>query len=103
MENLKLTSKTLSKMSLIINKMGISSLIMDINIETGNEDLDKQEVVKKLIALIIDNLYKAEEDITLLVADLKGISKEEAENEDLIPIIKDLINNDKIKSFLKFA
>lgn len=103
MENLKLTSKTLSKMSLIINKMGISSLIMDINIETGNEDLDKQEVVKKLIALIIDNLYKAEEDITSLVADLKGITKEEAENEDLIPIIKDLINNDKIKSFLKFA
>jgi len=103
MNELKLTSKTLAKLSLIINKMGISSLILEINVESENETADKQEVVKKLIALIIDNLYKAEDDITTLVADLKGITKEEAENVDLIPIIKDLFSDEKIKSFLKRA
>lgn len=100
---LKLTSKILSKISLIINKMGISSLIMEINVETGREEEDKQAVAKQLIALVIDNLYKAEDDITDLIACLKGISKEEAENEDIIPIIQELFNNEKIKSFLKFA
>lgn len=100
---LKLTSKILSKISLIINKMGISSLIMEINVETGREEEDKQAVAKQLIALVIDNLYKAEDDITDLIVCLKGISKEEAENEDIIPIIQELFNNEKIKSFLKFA
>lgn len=103
MENLKINTKILSKISLIINKMGISSLILEINIDSGNEEIDKQEVVKKLIALIIDNLYKAEDDIVDLIANLKGITKEEAENEDLIPIIKELFNDEKIKSFLKFV
>ena len=82
MENLKLTTKTLSKMSLIINKMGISSLVMELKVETGNEENDREELVKKLIALVIDNLYKAEEEITDLISNLKGITKEEAENED---------------------
>ena len=103
MENLKLTTKTLSKMSLIINKMGISSLVMKLKVETGNEENDREELVKKLIALVIDNLYKAEEEITDLIANLKDITKEEAENEDLIPIIKDLLSEEKIKSFLKLS
>ena len=103
MENLKLTSKTLCKMSLIINKMGISTIILDMNVESGDESADKEKLVKKLIALVIDNLYKAEEDIVELVANLKGISKEQAEQEDLIPIIKELFNDDKVRSFLKFA
>ena len=103
MENFKLTTKTLSKMSLITNKMGISSLVMELKVETGNEENDREELVKKLIALVIDNLYKAEEDITNLIANLKGITKEEAENEDLIPIIKELLSEEKIKSFLKLS
>lgn len=103
MENLKLTTKTLSKMSLIINKMGISSLVMDLNVETGNDEKDREELVKKLVSLVMDNLYKAEGEITELIASLKGITKEEAENEDLIPIIKELLSEEKIKSFLKLS
>ena len=101
MENFKLTTKTLSKMSLIVNKMGISSLVMELNVETGNEKKDNEELIKKLVALVIDNLYKAQEEITDLISSLKGISKEEAEEEDLIPIIKELLNLDKLKNFLK--
>lgn len=103
MENLKLNTKLLCKMSRLINKMGISSLIMKINVNTGNDNIDKQEVAKELIALIIDNLYKVEDEITDFISELKGISKEEAANEDIIPIIQELIKNEKFKSFLKFA
>lgn len=103
MEELKLTPKILCKMSLIINKMEISQLIMKLNVETDNEEADKKNLVKELVALFIDNLYKAEDEVIELVSLMKGISKEEAENEDIISIIKQLLQNEKVKSFLKLA
>lgn len=103
MGNLKIKPRALSKMSLIINKMGISSLIMQIDIETGDEEQDKKELVKQLVALVIDNLHKAEEEMIELIAMLKDISKEEAEEVDIVSFIKELISNDKIKDFLKLA
>jgi len=103
MENLKLTPKILSKISMTISKMGISSLILEINVESGDEEKDKEMVVKKLLALVIDNLYKAEEEIASLISEIKEISIEEAAKEDVIPIIKDLLNNEKLKSFLKLS
>lgn len=99
--NLKITTKTLSKISLIINKMGISNLIMDLNVETGNEDKDKELLVKRLLSLIIDNMYKAENEIVELIATTKGISEEEAQEEDVVEFIKELFRIDKIQSFLK--
>lgn len=103
MEELKLTPKILCKMSLVINKMEISQLIMKLNVETDNEEADKKNLVKELVALFIDNLYKAEDEVIELVSLMKGISKEEAENEDIISIIKQLLQNEKVKSFLKLA
>ena len=91
------------EISLIIDKMGISSLIMELNVDSGDDIKDKETLSKQLIALIIDNLYKAEEEIVELISNLKGISKEEAEEVDIIPIIKDLLSNDKLKDFLKLA
>lgn len=103
MEELKITPKTLCKLSLIINKMEISQLIMKINVETDNEEEDKKELVKELISLFINNLYKAEKEIIEFVSLIKNISVEEAENEDLIPIFKSLFKDEKIISFLKLA
>lgn len=103
MEKLKLTPKILCKMSLIINKMGISTLIMKLNVETDNEEEDKKNLVKELVALFIDNLYKAEEEVIELVSLMKGITKQEAENEDIISIFKQLLQNEKVKSFLELA
>ena len=34
---------------------------------------------------------------------MKDISKEEAENEDVISIFKELLTDERIKSFLKLA
>ena len=100
---MKINTKILCKISLILNKMGISSLITKLNIETGNEEFDKKELVKELFALIIDNLYKAEEQIIELISQVKEISVVEAQDVDVIEFIKELFNNEKIQSFLKFA
>lgn len=103
MKNLKITPKILCKLSLIINKMGISSLVMNLNIESGDEAKDRENLVKELISLFMDNLYKAETEIIELISLMKGISKEEAENEDIISVFKELLNDETIKSFLKLA
>lgn len=103
MKNLKITPKILCKLSLIINKMGISSLVMNLNVESGDEAKDKENLVKELISLFMDNLYKAETEIIELISLMKGISKEEAENEDIISVFKELLNDETIKSFLKLA
>ena len=103
MKNLKITPKILCKLSLIINKMGISSLVMNLNIESGDETKDKENLVKELISLFMDNLYKAETEIIELISLMKCISKEEAENEDIISVFKELLNDERIKSFLKLA
>ena len=103
MENIKITPKILCRLSLIINKMGISSFIMKLKVESGNEDDDKRELVKELIALFIANLYKAENEVIDLISIMKGISKEDAENEDVISFIKCLLQDEKIKSFLQLA
>ena len=103
MENLKINTKTLCKISKMINKMGISSLIMKLKVETGNEKEDREEIVKELIALVIDNAYKVEDEIIEFIADIKGITPEEAANEDVIEIIKELLKIEKFKDFLKLA
>lgn len=103
MENFKIKPRALSKMSLIINKMGISSLIMQLNVETGNDAKDKEEIGKQLVALLIDNLYKAENEIIELIAMVKEIEYEEAEEIDVITFITDLLKIDKIKDFLKLT
>lgn len=103
MENLKIKPRALSKMSLIINKMGISTLIMQLNVETGDEKKDREELVKQLVSLVVDNFYKAEDETIELIAMLKDIKKEEAEEVDIIEFIKELISIDKIKDFLKLT
>ena len=91
-----MNTKTLCKMSLIINKMGISSVVNKMDFPTSS----KEELGKEIIKAIIDNLYKAENEIIELMMIIKGITKEEAENEDVIAFIKELFSNDKLKSFL---
>ena len=97
---IKINTRTLSKISLIINKMGISSAILDINVDTGNDKKDNEEIVKRLLSLIMDNVYKAEDEIIDLIAQVKGLTKEEAEDYDVITFIKELLQIEKLKDFL---
>lgn len=90
--------KILSKISMVINKMEISSLLNDIDFTKG---LSNEEIGKMLIQAILDNFYKAENEFIDLIASIKGISKEDAENVDVIEFVTELLKDEKIKSFLK--
>ena len=93
-----MNTKTLSKISLIINKMGISSMLNDIDF---TKQVSNEELGKMLIKGILDNFYKAENEFIDLIASVKGISKEDAENYDVIKFVMDLLQDEKIKDFLK--
>lgn len=87
-------TKVLIKLSLIIDKMGIAKDIKNIEKETN------EEVGKELITLLITNLHKAENEIYEFIADYKKITKEEAEEVDVIPIFKELLKIEGMKDFL---
>lgn len=87
-------TKILIKLSLIIDKMGIADDIKKIDKPTD------EEVGKELIMLLITNLHKAENEIYQFIADYKGISKEEAEELDVIPLFKEILNIEGMKDFL---
>lgn len=90
--------KILSKISMVINKMEISSMINDIDF---TKEISNDELGKMLVKAILDNFYKAENEFIDLIALVKGISKEEAENVDVIQFVMDLLKDEKIKSFLQ--
>lgn len=87
-------TKVLIKLSLIIDKMGIAKDIKNIDKETN------EEVGKELITLLITNLHKAENEIYEFIADYKKITKEEAEEVDVIPVFKELLKIEGMKDFL---
>ena len=74
--------------------MGIAEEIKKIDKPTN------EEVGKEVIMLLITNLHKAENEIYEFIADFKGITKEEAEELDVIPIFKELLNVEGLKDFL---
>ena len=87
-------TKILIKLSLIIDKMGIADDIKKIDKPTN------EEVGKELIMLLITNLHKAEDEIYGFIADYKDISREEAEEWDVIPLFKEILNIEGMKDFL---
>jgi len=87
-------TKVLIKLSLIIDKMGIAKDIKNIDKPTD------EEVGKELITLLITNLHKAENEIYEFIAYYKGITKEEAEEVDVIPVLKEILKIDGMKDFL---
>lgn len=93
-----MNTKILSKISLIINKMGISSMINDIDF---TKQISNDELGKMLVKGVLDNFYKAENEFIDLIASVKGISIEEAAEYDVIEFVIDLLKNEKIKDFLK--
>ncbi len=88
-------TKVLIKLSLIIDKMGIAKDIKNIEKETN------EEVGKELITLLITNLHKAENEVYEFIAYYKGITKEQAEEVDVISLFKELLNIEGMKDFLQ--
>lgn len=101
LENLKgISTKVAIKMSAIVDKMEIGQQLKDLNVETGDEQKDREELGKQLIILIISKLYKAENEIYELIALCKNITVEEAQNIAVIPFLKELFGIAGVTDFL---
>ena len=90
----------------------ISSIIdkMDLEINTTKKDkngkefkVTQDELGASLIMQMISKLYKAENEVYSLVADMKKIEIKEAENIDIIEFIKELVKDTSAVSFFKSA
>lgn len=95
-----ISTEVLISMSAIIDKMEIKEQLKNMEVNTGNEEKDKEELGKELIILLISKLYKAKDEIYELIAGYKGITIEEAKKVEIIPIIKELFGIDGVSSFL---
>lgn len=89
-----MNTQSLIKLSAIIDKMGISKELVSIDKATN------EEVGKEIIALVISNLYKAENEVYEFIANFKGITVEEAKLLNIIDLLKELTSTEGIKDFL---
>lgn len=87
-------TKTLIKLSLILDKMEIAEAIKNIDKPTN------EEVEKELIMLLITNLHKAENEVYEFIAYYKDVTKEEAEDVDVISVFTELLHIEGMKDFL---
>ncbi len=65
-------TKYLIMLSEIIDKMGIKDELKKLEINTGNELKDNEELGKEVIALLIANIYKCETEVYTFVASYKN-------------------------------
>lgn len=108
-------TKYLLMLSEIIDKMEIKEELKTMEVNTGDEKADHEELGKQLIALIITRIYKCEEEFYSFVAAFKGYLPnkkdyefdpdlyEAADGEEVIPAEKEKELRIKYKKDLKEA
>lgn len=95
-----ISTENLIFLSECIDKMEIKNELKELNINTGNEEKDNEELGKELIMLFISKIYKAKDEIYQFIAEYKNISVEEARKENIIPILSEILGIDGVKDFL---
>ncbi|MFY9421859.1 MAG: hypothetical protein WAP91_02470 [Bacilli bacterium] len=81
----------------------LSAIIDKLDIKISNPDAKPEEIGSDLMMQIIKNAHKAEQEIYAFVAEIKGITPQEAENVDLIQFVKEIISYPDVKNFFKSA
>ncbi len=95
-----LNAETIICLSAMIDKMEITEQLKDLNIETGDDKKDNEELGKQLIILLISKLYKAKDEVYQLIASYKQCDIEEAKKVDIVPVIKEILGIDGVTDFL---
>lgn len=89
-----LTLKQGLKLSAIIDKM-------DLKITDPKADANK--IGADLMMQIISKAHKAEKEIYAFVAEIRGITPQEAEKIDLVQFIKEMASDTGVVNFFKSA
>lgn len=109
-------------LSEIIDKMGISEDLKNLEVNTGDEEKDSEELGKKIIMMIFSKIYKCKKEFYSFIATYKGYLKDEedysseeeyltakkegikkAKEEDIIKILKEVASLEGVKDFLSIA
>lgn len=95
-----LSTEMIMSLSACIDKMEIAEDLKKLEINTGNELADNEELGKELIVLLISRLYKAKDEVYEMIANYKEISVEEAKKANVIPIIQEILGIQGVTDFL---
>ena len=81
-------------LSEILDKMEITEELKSLEVNTGDEKKDQEELGKQLITLLITRIYKCKNEVYKFIATYKGYYPEELEfnSEDTEEIKKDKTN-----------
>ena len=81
-------------LSEILDKMEITEELKSLEVNTGDEKKDQEELGKQLIALLVTCIYKCKTEVYKFIATYKGYYPEELEfnSEDTEEIKKDKTN-----------
>ena len=86
-------------------KQGIklSAIIDKLDLKITDPKADANKIGADLMMQIISKAHKAEKEIYAFVAEVKGISQQEAENVDLVKFIKEIASDAGVINFFKSA
>lgn len=81
----------------------LSAIIDKLDLKITDPKADANKVGADLMMQIISKAHKAEKEIYAFVAEIKGITPQEAENVDLAQFVKELVSDSGVASFFKSA
>ncbi len=81
----------------------LSAIIDKLDIKISNPKAEPEEIGADLMMQIARKAHKAEQEICAFVAEMKGITPQEAGDIDLIQFAKDIASDAGVVNFFKSA
>lgn len=81
----------------------LSAIIDKLDLKIADPKADAEKIGSDLLMQIVAKAHKAEQEIYAFVAEVKGITPQEAEKVDLIGFIKEIAADAGVINFFKSA
>jgi predicted peroxiredoxin len=81
----------------------LSAIIDKLDLKITDPKASQEQIGADLMMQIISKAHKAEKEIYAFVAEVKGITQQEAENVDLVQFIKEIASDAGVINFFKSA
>ena len=81
----------------------LSAIIDKLDLKIADPKADAEKIGSDLLMQIVAKAHKAEQEIYAFVAEIKGITPQEAEKVDLVQFIKEMASDTGVVNFFKSA
>jgi hypothetical protein len=81
----------------------LSAIIDKLDLKITDPKASQEQIGADMMMQIISKAHKAEKEIYAFVAEVKGITPQEAEKVDLIQLIKEMASDAGVVNFFKSA